>query len=70
MKSASNNLFEWHLYQQTIKQTRKAVERQLMKRQFQAIKTDLDRLNMAYDHTGKLNLQDVRPSGFLIQSKG
>ena len=70
MRSRQDHLFEWHLYQQTIKQTRQAVERQLIKRQLQVIKTDLDRLNMAYDHTGKLNLQDVRPLGFLIQSKG
>ena len=65
-----NHLFEWHLLQQ---ENRKIAltksQTATMKKVIEEIKTDLDRLNMAYDHHGRLSLADVRPTGFLLKKR-
>lgn len=68
--SRERHLFEWHLYQQMNKVSRRLADRKLLKRHDQIAQTDLEKLNMAYNQRGKLSLADLKPIGFILQARG
>ena len=64
-------LFEWRLQQQLNKKVRlNAPQQAFLRRRVDEIRTDLDRLSMAYKRDGKLDLADAQPKGFLLKYRG
>jgi len=72
----NDHLFEWYLFQQTLKRARSKVENQAasatvtMNRPRFIPKTDIQRLFLSYNQSGQLSLADVRPAGFIVKVSG